>query len=144
MAGGTELGRIYRIHPATEMRLELAGETLAFDLDFDAIAALPAREEKYRKLPRFPFVRFDVAVEAPARTPVLEIERVIRAGVGPALRSLRPFDVYRGPNLPEGVKSLAFHVEVGAEDHTLSGGEAEKLREGVIAGLAAAGFKLRT
>jgi len=143
-AGGAELGRIYRVHPETEMRLELSGETLAFDLDFDAIAALPAREERYRKLPRFPFVTFDVAVEAPVRTAAAEIEGVIRRGAGDALRSLRPFDVYRGPSLPEEIKSIAFHVEVGAGDHTLGGEEADRLREGVIAALVAKGFKLRT
>jgi phenylalanyl-tRNA synthetase beta chain len=143
LSGGTELGRFYRIHPETEARLELSGDVLAFDLDFDAVAALPPREERYARLPRFPFVTFDVAVEAPERTPAAEIGEVIRRGAGAALRALWPFDVYRGPPLPPETKSIAFHVEVGAEDHTLSGAEAEGYRDAVLAALAQAGFKLR-
>ncbi len=143
LQGGKELARFYRIHPEIEEKLELKGDTLAFDVDFDALAELQAREEKYRRLPRFPFVTFDVAVEAPERTPAAEIEAVIRRGAGEALRRLEAFDVYRGPNLPPGVKSIAFHVEVGAGDHTLAGSEAESHRDAVIRALGDAGFKLR-
>ncbi len=143
LQGGRELARFYRIHPEIEERLELKGETIAFDVDFDALAELPALEEKYRRLPRFPFVTFDIAVEAPERTPAAEIEAVIRRGAGVALRRLEAFDVYRGPNLSAGAKSIAFHVDVGADDHTLAGAEADGHRDAVIRALGEAGFKLR-
>jgi phenylalanyl-tRNA synthetase beta chain len=143
LAGGIDLGRFYRIHPETEARLELTGDVLAFDLDFDALYALPAAERKYRKLPRFPFVTFDMAVVAPERMPAAEIAEVIRRGAGDGLRSLDPFDVYRGQGLPEGTKSIAFHIAVGAADHTLSSAEADGFRDGVIAALNAAGLRLR-
>ena len=141
---GTEIGAFYRIHPGIEGRLELAGDVLAFDLDFDAIAGLERREDRYQKLPRFPFVTFDVAVVAPERTPAAGIEEAIRRGAGGALRRLEAFDVYRGKGLPEGAKSIAFHIAVGEEDHTLSGAEADRLRASVIAAVEGAGFKLRT
>ena len=143
VSGAIDLGRLYRIHPETETRLELSGDVLAFDLDFDALAALPVRELTYRKLARFPCVTFDLAVMAPERTPAARIAEVIRRGAGEALRALEPFDVYRGQGLAEGTKSVAFHVAVGADDHTLAGAEAQGHRDAVIAALVAEGFRLR-
>ena len=141
--GGASVGIIYRVHPATARRLELEGDTICFDLDFDAIAALPQRESRYRKLPRFPFVTFDVAVVAPEQTEARAVEAVIRAAAGEVLRSLAVFDVYQGPNLPPGKKSLAFQIAVGADDRTLGSAEAEAVRARVTAALAGCGYQLR-
>ncbi len=143
VSGSNELASLYRIHPEIEARLELSGEVLAFDIDFDCVADLPPGEKKYLRLPRFPFVSFDLAVVAPERVQAAEIAGVISRGAGDSLRSLEPFDVYRGPGLPEGTKSIAFHVDLGAHDHTLSSQEAEAHRTSIIEALAAAGLRLR-
>ena len=44
----------------------------------------------------------------------------MRAGAGPLLEALRLFDVYVGPGVPEGNRSLAYRLSLRAPDHTLT------------------------
>jgi len=58
---------------------------------------------------------------------------------------MRAFDVYRGPQVGEGRKSVAFRVSFQSPERTLSDGDAAELRERIAAELAAQfGAELRT
>ncbi|MBI4605219.1 MAG: phenylalanine--tRNA ligase subunit beta [Planctomycetes bacterium] len=143
VAGGKDLGGFYRVHPATEARLELEGDVLAFDLEFDGLFKGVRREVAYRPPLRFPLVPFDVAVVAPERTPAREILGVIEAAAGDLLRSAEVFDVFRGGQVGEGKKSVAFHLAFGSEERTLSGEERTAVEARVMEALKRAGFGLR-
>jgi phenylalanyl-tRNA synthetase beta chain len=140
---GIEVGRIFRVHPACEARLELKGDTIAFDLDFDALHDAAPRAVSYRPPARYPSVPFDVAVVAPERVPVRDIMAVIRTAAGDLFRSADVFDVFRGAVAGEGKKSVAFHVVFGADDRTLRGEEVTGVQDRVVAALRDAGFPLR-
>ena len=58
-----------------------------------------------------------------------QVESVIEKAAGKLLRSIRLFDIYRGTGVPEGKKSLAFSLELRADDRTLT----DEDSEGVIA-----------
>ena len=66
---------------------------------------------------------------------VAEIENVIIASAGKLLRSVRLFDIYRGANLGEGKKSLAFSLELRADDRTLTDTDSEAVITKVLAAL---------
>jgi phenylalanyl-tRNA synthetase beta chain len=53
----------------------------------------------------------------------------------PLARSVRLFDVYSGPQVPTGKKSLAFSVSYQAADHTLTDKEVRKQQERILARL---------
>lgn len=142
-AAGSPVGSIYRVHPATEALLELAGDTIAFDLDFDAVFESPRREIAYAPPLRFPTVPFDVAVVAPEKTEAREILEVIRRAAGERLLSLEVFDVFRGAQAGPGKKSIAVHVVFGARERTLEGAEVTELEARVVEALREAGFPLR-
>ncbi len=61
----------------------------------------------------------------------------------PLLVDLDLFDVYRGPGIPAGQRSLAFRIRLQAADHTLTDAEVAAVREAIIAAAAAKGATLR-
>ncbi|MBI4587015.1 MAG: phenylalanine--tRNA ligase subunit beta [Planctomycetes bacterium] len=143
-AGGQPAGGFYRIHPGTLRQLEIEGDVLAFDLDFDRLFEAVRRETRYKRLPRFPAVPFDVAVLVPERTPAGDLLPLIRQAAGPALEQVEVFDVYEEAGLPPGKKSIAYHLVFRSEDHTLTEKDIGPLQNAVIQALAGAGYPLRS
>jgi phenylalanyl-tRNA synthetase beta chain len=60
-----------------------------------------------------------------------------RDAAGPELREMRPFDVYRGSQVGDGRKSIAFRVSFQSAEGTLTEGDADRLRAAVVAALRA-------
>lgn len=141
---GIPVGSVYRVHPATARSLELAGDTIVFDLDFDALFESPRREIAYSPPLRFPTVVFDVAVVAPERAEVREILNVIRDAAAERLISAEVFDVFTGPQSGPGKKSVAVHVTFGSPERTLDSAEVNALQTKVIEALTKAGYPLRS
>jgi phenylalanyl-tRNA synthetase beta chain len=143
---GKECGRFYRIHPAVEAKLELKGDIMAFDLDFDLLfESFESRRRKVHYQPplRYPTVPFEVSVVAPSRTTVREIQEVIEKSAGKLLMSSQVFDIYEGEQCGVGKKSVSFRLVFGSPDRTLEGDEIKAMEEKVVGGLVAAGFPLR-
>ena len=74
-----------------------------------------------------------------ARCPPATVARALRAGGGALLESVRLFDVYRGPQIGEGRKSLAYALRFRAGDRTLTEAEAGAARDAAVAAAAALG-----
>ncbi len=68
-----------------------------------------------------------------AAHPAAEVEAALRAGAGPLLEALRLFDVYTGPQVGEGRRSLAFALRLRAPDRTLSDTEVLGARDAAVA-----------
>ena len=73
-----------------------------------------------RPLPAHPGVERDIALLVPASVTAGDIESTIRAAAGDLLESLAPFDVYEGPGLAQGQRSVAFRLRFRASDRTLT------------------------
>jgi len=71
------------------------------------------------------------------------VEALVREAAGPYLESLALFDLYQGPPLPEGHKSLAFHLRFRHPKRTLRDEEVEEAVSRVAEALRARGFGLR-
>ena len=67
---------------------------------------------------------------------VAQIEEVITASAGKLLRNVKLFDIYRGTGVPEGKKSMAFSLELRADDRTLTDADSEQVMSKVLAALA--------
>ena len=108
---------------------ELAGDRPAwgarlygFELEVEAAAAAPIQ---VRPLPAWPAVEQDVALVLPDGLAAAEVEAALRAGAGPLLESLWPFDEYRGAPLQPGTRSVAWRLVFRAADRTLRDAEVE-------------------
>jgi phenylalanyl-tRNA synthetase beta chain len=90
----------------------------------------------YRDVISFPPLRQDIAVVVAEDVPAGRIVAVVREAAGAELAAVEVFDVYRGPQVGEGRKSLALHLVFQAADRTLTDAEADALRERVVAALS--------
>ena len=136
---GTKIGRLSELHP----HLVETGRAAVLDLDLALLQELAPAVLKYTAVRRFPTSAFDLSVVAASREPAGALEAQIRHLAGPLAEAVEYVREYQGPPLPEGRKSVSFRVVVGASDKTLSTPEILAIRDGIIAGLAAAGYELR-
>jgi phenylalanyl-tRNA synthetase beta chain len=78
-------------------------------------------------------VLIDLALVVADDVPSAEVADALREGAGELLESLRLFDVYTGPPVPSGSRSLAYALTLRAPDRTLTGDEAAAVRESAVA-----------
>ena len=117
---GKLAGTIGQIHPLVAETYGIGGEVYVADLDFTTIEASLAEERVFHSLPRFPAVTRDLALVCDESLTVGELERCISGAAGKLLRKINLFDIYRGPGVPLGKKSVAFSLELRADDRTLT------------------------
>ncbi len=89
-----------------------------FDLDF--LYSLKEQVTKYEKISAYPVVRRDLAFVLDEHTPTERVEGIIHSKGGPELRRIVLFDVYKGINIGEGKKSLAFALYFNSFERTLT------------------------
>jgi phenylalanyl-tRNA synthetase beta chain len=144
---GEPLAVLAPLDPALARRLglsgELASEVACAEISIDLLLAAPARAAAYAPVPKFPAVKVDVAAAVPSDVPALRlVEAIGRAGKG-LVASTELFDLYTGPNLGAGRKSLAFHVALASESRTLGEQDVAKFLERFEKEAAALGGELR-
>ena len=81
---------------------------------------------EYTPLPKFPAVTRDIAVVCGEEVTVGALEGAIRRGAKGLLKDVALFDIYRGKNIGEGKKSVAFNLTLRADDRSLTGEEADE------------------
>jgi phenylalanyl-tRNA synthetase beta chain len=135
------------LEPLVARRLELTGD-LACDvacaeLSIDALLAAPRVQNATRPIPKFPAVKVDVAAALPLDVEAARLVAAIeKAGKGTVAAS-DLFDVYTGPNLGTGRKSLAFHVTLESDDRTLSEQDVARFLDRLAREVAELGGELR-
>ena len=123
----TPLGWMGRISVEVLRAYEIDAPVYSMELDIEALAPRKPREAKHRAFSRFPGSERDLALTVPdgiAASSLLETAaRIGKKALGDAFCGVRVFDVYRGPNLPVGTRSLALRFQFRALDRTLSESE---------------------
>jgi phenylalanyl-tRNA synthetase beta chain len=139
------LGTFGELHPRVLTALDLAGPVAAFELD---LLAVPEAKRKRRGNPTLPAFQPLVRDFAFVVDEAVAADAVLRAAKG-AERSLVEhvalFDVFRGPAIGEGKKSLAIAVTLQPRDKTLTEAEIDAVGQKVVAAVAkATGAVLRS
>jgi phenylalanyl-tRNA synthetase beta chain len=86
----------------------------------------------YTPIPKYPSVERDVAVVVNEDIPASEILDMIRTFPSELIEEVSVFDYYKGGNIPEGKKSLAFSITYRSKDRTLTDEEVEKLHFSIV------------
>ena len=131
-AGERELGIMGEIHPEVLSKYGIGERVLCAELDFDLLAEFADTEKQYHPLPKYPAIKRDIAMVVPEELMVAQLLGVIRAKGRKLLESASLFDVYRGKNIPEGKKSLAFTLVYRAADHTLTDEEVAAVHDKIL------------
>ena len=133
---GEGIGYAGELHPEICAAFGLPARAAAAEIDLDAlIAAAPAAGE-VPTISGFPVAKEDVALIVDEDVPAAAVERALRAGAGPLLESISLFDLYAGPQIGEGKKSLAYALRFRAPDRTLTDAEAAEARDAAVAAAA--------
>lgn len=133
--GGEAIGFVGELHPRIAATYDLAAPVALVELDAGALLdAMPGRPQ-YRPFATFPPVTQDLAVVVDAQIPAQRIVDAARSGGTALLRDVSVFDVYTGPGVDEGKRSLALRLVFRAEDRTLTEEEATKARGKILAAL---------
>lgn len=139
LLGERVAGYLGTLHPRVLEALDIKGGVEVMELDVSALLEAACMVPPYRDIPRFPSVQVDLAVVVREEVDAAEVERVIRDAGGELLREVRLFDLYRGEQLGEEEKSLAYSLVFYALDRTLRD---EEVRRGVDKIVEALGLRL--
>jgi phenylalanyl-tRNA synthetase beta chain len=116
-----DLGVAGELHPRLAVNLPFRDPILLFELSVEALRrAAEAEGPGYAPVSRFPAVLRDLAPRVASSLPYLEIERAVRGAEAASLEELRVADIFTGPPLPEGIKSITLSLTFRAVDHALS------------------------
>jgi phenylalanyl-tRNA synthetase beta chain len=105
------------------------------ELDLDALYRKASLTRKYNQLPKYPAISRDLAVLVDDAVLSGQIEAVIIKQGGALLESVKLFDVYKGSQVPEGKKSIAYSLIYRNPDRTLTDGEVQKVHDKILRSL---------
>jgi phenylalanyl-tRNA synthetase beta chain len=121
---GTSAGVVGELSPRV-----LSDKWGAFDLDLEKLFAQSRELVTYADVITYPAVRQDLAFVVAEETEAGELIEAAREAAGPELREVEVFDVYRGEQVGEGKKSIAFRVAFQSPERTLADEDAAELRQ---------------
>lgn len=138
-----EIGVLGEIHPSVAENYTIAERCYVAKLSVNQLYKYAQPEKNYKPLPKFPATVRDIAVVCDDSLPAIEIEKTITKAVGKILESIELFDVYKGKQIAEGKKSLAYNITMRAWDRTLTDEEASKAIDNALKALSDIGATLR-
>jgi len=114
-----DAGILGEVHPEVSEKNECPLRTYVALLSADVLINAASSQKKYKPLPKFPAVSRDLAVVVKEDVTVAELTQAIRRKGGEFLEDVKLFDVYKGSQVPQGMKSVAFSLAFRAADRTL-------------------------
>lgn len=109
------VGFIGRINPIVSK-----DEVYVMEIDLDKLLDKKVSGMKFKEISKFPTVQKDFAIIVDKNVTCQELQKVIKSNGGRLLLNSKVFDLYEGKGIPDGKKSLAFTITLGANDHTLT------------------------
>ena len=133
--GDVEVGYMGQVHPLVAKNYGIDAEVYCAEISLTKLFALQLPEATYTPLPKYPTVSRDLSVLCDEALTVAEVEDVMTAAGGKLLRNIKLFDIYRGTGVPEGKKSVAFALELRADDRTLTDSDSEAVMNKILTAL---------
>ncbi len=141
--GEKKIGVVGEVAPAVLDNYGIGTRAYVASVDIADIFANRIEEKKFKPTPRFPASGRDLAIICDDEIPAASLEKAIRAGAGKLLEKVELFDVYKGPSVAPGKKSVAYSMTLRAPDRTLTVEECDKVVAKVLKELEKLGAKLR-
>lgn len=132
------VGFIGRVHPSKTKEA-----VYVMEINLDKLLDKKVGKMKYKEISKYPSVKKDLAVVVDKNVTAGEIANYIKKSAGSLLLGSEVFDVYTGAGMEDNKKSIAYSLEFGANDRTLTDEEINTILEKVIASLEKQGAYLR-
>lgn len=132
------VGFIGRVHPSKTKEA-----VYGMEINLDKLLDKKVGKMKYKEVSKYPSVKKDLAVVVDKNVTAGEIASLIKKAGGSLLLGSEVFDVYTGAGMEENKKSIAYSLEFGANDRTLTDEEINQILDKIIANLEKQGAYLR-
>ena len=131
--GEHAIGWVGELHPRVLKPLDLGVAPYVLELELER--AFVCKKLKYKEISKFPSIRRDIAVVVSENTAFADIQENVSVSASGLLRELRVFDVYRGPGIDSGRKSVALGLILQDSSRTLTDDDADAVVAAVVARL---------
>jgi phenylalanyl-tRNA synthetase beta chain len=129
----TPIGWVGEMHPQIVKAMNFPANAFLFELDI--ALAFKAKQLKLLKISKFPSVRRDLAIVVDESVPLAVLQENVTVSASGLLSELRVFDVYRGPSIETGRKSIALGLILQDSSRTLTDIDADAVVTAVAARL---------
>ena len=129
---GREVGWLGELHPSLVKELDFSHTPVLFELEMDALGV---EKPQYNEISRFPQVRRDLAVVLDETVALSALAERVRLAASSLLCELRIFDVYRGPGIEAGRKSVALGLIFQDISRTLTDQDVEQAIASIVTDL---------
>lgn len=126
------LGSFGEVHPKVLSNYSMDKASYVLEMDLKTLYHSADLERKYTEIPKYPSVTRDIAVLIDDEVLVQDMENIFRKQGGNLLESYTFFDVYKGAQLPEGKKSVAYNLVYRNKEKTLTDKEVNKVHEKIV------------
>jgi phenylalanyl-tRNA synthetase beta chain len=133
LRGSTPIGWLGEVHPQLVRSLDLPANTYLYELELEP--AFSSKQLKYIKISKFPSVRRDLAIVVDESVSLAVLQENVTVSAAGLLSELRVFDIYRGPGIETGRKSIALGLILQDSSRTLTDVDADAVVTSVIARL---------
>lgn len=127
-----ELGVIGEVHPDVLNNYGLKEKTYISELNLDIISSITNLDREYKELPKYPAITRDLALVVDEKILVKEIEDIIKKNSGNLVEEINLFDIYRGDQIPENKKSVAYSIIYRSKDRTLTDEEVSEIHKKIV------------
>jgi phenylalanyl-tRNA synthetase beta chain len=131
--GDTAIGWLGELHPQVVKSVNLSSTAFLFELEIES--AFSSKPMQFKKISKFPTVRRDLAIVIDESVPLAVLQENVTVSASGLLSELRVFDVYRGPGIESGRKSIALGLILQDSSRTLTDFDADAIVTAVIARL---------
>jgi len=131
--GPKAVGWLGELHPQLVKAINLSSTAFLFELEIDS--AFYVKPMKYNSISKFPSVRRDLAIVVDESVPLAVLQENVTVSASGLLSELRVFDVYRGPGVETGRKSIALGLILQDSSRTLTDVDADAVVTAVTARL---------
>jgi phenylalanyl-tRNA synthetase beta chain len=135
MIGKSKVGVLGEVHPDVSENYGVDVNCYLAELDLDLLFNSAETTKKYKPLPKFPAVTRDIALLVNDEVLVQEIEDTIKKAGGNLVEKVKLFDIYKGTQIPEGKKSIAYAIAYRDEKKTLTDNDVNKVHDKILRSL---------
>lgn len=132
MFGNACIATVAEVHPQIRNAFELSKRTMIAEVNLEMLAELRSKMGHVRSLPKFPAVTRDIALVMAESVTIGSVLASIRKAGGAMLEKAELFDIYRGAQLGEGKKSVAFSLVFRNSERTLSDEDVNPLMKKIL------------
>ncbi|MFZ0548269.1 MAG: phenylalanine--tRNA ligase subunit beta [Candidatus Promineifilaceae bacterium] len=134
LLGEEQIGWLGRLHPAVVEGFDIRGEwpVIAAEIDLELVLNHIPDRHRIEPIPVFPAVHEDIALILDKSVSAVDVQATIERAGGYLLKEVALFDVYEGKSIPEGKKSLAYHLTFQSPNKTLTDKEIRKNRQRLV------------